>query len=124
MADDRKSGELVIHPHDFALLPLLDRLFRRLPIVDRGTGDISLTRCISTMFAFEVAHIMEHEHAVSTTLLIFASLTMAAAFGKSTFGFWLQKQQMTYALNLTASDTVTRTITENRDAGKGIEHTP
>lgn len=110
----RKSGALVADPHDYDALPFADRLWRRLPIVDRDTGSWSISRTIALYFAFEAGDVLD-EHKTSLTMAVavvcisLALIAGAMAFGKSYFGQLLTRLQVSATLG--ASSTTTTAIT-------------
>lgn len=68
--------------------------WRSLPFVDAHSGEISITRCIAIYFALMLGHMIEDRHPLSGTQLTFAIVILAAAFGKSTFTFFLQRYEV------------------------------
>lgn len=129
--NSRPSGGIVLARAEYAALPWSERQWRRLPIVDRETGVLSITRIIALAVVAIVWHAIEDQHPISGTQLSALVTAAAIAFGKSTFSFWLTKM----SFNATAADTTsdaetrtiidqtTRTITERRDPALGIEPT-
>lgn len=82
-----------------------------LPFVDTHSGAVSITRVIALYFAWVVGQSIHDSHGVvSLNTFWLALATLAAAFGKSTFGFLLQKVQI--ASTIAATEASTRTTTD------------
>lgn len=106
------------------------RCFRFLsaPLVDGNSGRLSITRCLAVFNTLLAAHAIEQHHPVSGTALALLIMATAAAFGKSTFGFFLERYQMKTAVEQrdthTTVDQTTRLIAERRNAETGFEPSP
>lgn len=84
----------------------LTRAWCCLPFVDTHSGAVSITRVIALYFAWIVGTSIQQSHgAVSLNTFWLALATLAAAFGKSTFGFLLQKVQITSSIAATEAST-------------------
>lgn len=102
--------------------------FATAPLVDGNTGRLSITRCLAVYDTALAAHVVERTHEITGTVLTLLIMAMAAAFGKSTFGFFLTRWQMKQSLaevkTESTVDVTTRVIAERRNADTGIEATP
>lgn len=80
---------------------------------------MSITRCLVVYDAIMAWHMIEAGHSISGTQLAMHIMAMSAAFGKSTFSFFLTKwsHASTTTDSTVVTDTTTRTITENRASG-------
>ncbi len=100
------------------------------PLVDGNSGRLSITRCLAVFDTILAGHIIEEHHPLSGTVLTLLIMAMAAAFGKSTFGFFLTRYEMKASVAATVNDThtvtetINRQIVERRDASSGTEPTP
>lgn len=73
-------------------------LFVSAPLVDGHSGRLSITRCLAVFDTLFAAHITEAHHPLSGTVLALLIMATAAAFGKSTFGFFLTRYELKHAL--------------------------
>jgi len=102
------------------------------PLVDGNTGRMSITRILAFIDTAIAAHAIEAHHPISGTALWVLVMAMAAAFGKSTFGFFLTRLQMKTAVQQTDTKTDThvtvdesiKVILDRRNADTGFEVTP
>ncbi len=101
-----------------------DRQWRRLPFVDGHTGDVSITRLIALYFAWLVGQsITMKTGELSLNVLWLALAAVSAAFGKSTFGFLLQRMQFRSESVQVDVHQATEII-DRRKLDQGMEATP
>jgi hypothetical protein len=91
-----------------------DRLWRRLPVVDRSSGDLSLTRCLCVAYTALIWVAIVRKYNITWPMFWLSIAVLAAAFGKSTFGFFLTKVQ------LGTSVTETKAITKTDGGGTAV----
>lgn len=77
------------------------------PFVDSYVG-ISITRLLAIFYALLIWHAVENAHVINNSALTLAIVTLAAAFGKSTFTFFLRRAE--FKQSSTQSDATSTTI--------------
>lgn len=87
-----------------------DRQWRRFPFVDAHSGDISITRSLAIYFAWVDGQEIG-KNGVTMNALWLALACLAAAFGKSTFTFLIDRKRCAD----TPSIAPTQTITDPKD---------
>src|SRR3954463_91783 len=91
------------------------------PFVDRYVG-VSITRLIALYFAYLVGLSIRLSHGtVGANALWLGLASIAAAFGKSTFTFLLQRMELksTSVQTDARSESISTVITERRDPSAG-----
>lgn len=67
------------------------------PLTDKPDYELSLTRLLALFFAALIWHMVEAGHSLSVTQLTLALAIFAVAFGKSTFTFFLARNDQKIA---------------------------
>jgi len=103
--------------------------YRTREYVAKALTDL-LTKAMAVAYTGIAWHAIEDHHPVCGTVLALLIVAMAAAFGQSTFKFFLTRYEVKHSLSEAVSYTrtdnnqTTRAITERRDFQTGHEATP
>lgn len=99
------------------------------PVRDKPGMSLSLTKLLAIYFAAFLWHVVETKHDFTGTQLGLALAIFAVAFGKSTFTFFLKRNEFRTAIAQADVHVETvhrdvKEIIERRDPDAGIEPTP
>lgn len=97
-----------------------------IPVRDKPGMSLSLTKILAIYFAVLLWHMVETKHDFTGTQLGLALAIFAVAFGKSTFTYFLKRNEFTTSIMQADVhvETENKEIIERRDPEHGIEPTP